>query len=297
MNGIICINKPKGFTSFDVIAKLRGILKMKRIGHSGTLDPMATGVLPVFLGNATRACDMLFDNSKTYLAGFKLGCTTDTQDSSGTVLTSSEIMVSKDEFIEVMHGFIGEVQQIPPMFSAVSINGKRLYELARKGIEIEREARSVHIEKLELQEFDNQSMVGKLLIECSKGTYVRTIIHDIGQRLGSGGIMTELVRLSSNGFTLDEALTLDEIKSLFDEDGLKDFILPVEKVFEELPKLYLDEVQTRLYKNGVKLDLSRVNGITKSNNYAVYSYDKQFIGTAIADFDKVILKVEKNFFI
>lgn len=296
MNGIICINKPEGFTSFDVIAKLRGILKMKRIGHSGTLDPMATGVLPVFIGNATRACDMLSDNEKSYVADFRLGCSTDTQDSSGTVLTSSEIAISHDEFVEVMREFTGDIEQIPPMYSAVSVNGQRLYELARKGIEIERDARKIRIDKLELQEFDSQNRVGKLLIECSKGTYVRTIIHDIGQKLGCGGIMTGLVRLSSNGFTLDKALTIDEVKSLLDEGRLEEFILPVEKVFIGLPKLYLDEVQTKMYKNGIKLDLARVNGVAKADKYAVYGDDKKFIGTGLADFDKAELKVEKNFF-
>ncbi len=269
---------------------------MKRIGHSGTLDPMATGVLPVFIGNATRACDMLSDNEKSYVADFRLGCSTDTQDSSGTVLTSSGIAVSRDEFVEVMRGFIGEIEQIPPMYSAVSVNGQRLYELARKGIEIERDARKIRIDKLELQEFDSQNRVGKLLIECSKGTYVRTIIHDIGQKLGCGGIMTGLVRLSSNGFTLDKALTIDEVKSLLDEGRLEEFILPVEKVFTGLPKLYLDEVQTKLYKNGVKLDLARVNGVGKADKYTVYGDDKKFIGTALADFDKAVLRVEKNFF-
>ncbi|NLK70781.1 MAG: tRNA pseudouridine(55) synthase TruB [Clostridiales bacterium] len=297
MNGIICINKPEGFTSFDVIAKLRGILKMKRIGHSGTLDPMATGVLPVFLGNATKACDMLSDNDKSYLADFKLGCTTDTQDSTGEVLSTSEIAVSHDEFIKVMCDFIGEIEQIPPMFSAVSVNGKRLYELARKGIEIERKSRKIQIDKLELREYDNANRTGRLFIECSKGTYVRTIIHDIGQKLGCGGIMTGLVRLSSNGFTLDGALTLDEVKSLSDENRLEEFILPIEKVFEHLPKLYLDKNQTRLYKNGVRLDLTRLNGVDKADRYAVYGYDRQFIGTALAVFDKNELKVEKNFFI
>ncbi|MCM1480872.1 MAG: tRNA pseudouridine(55) synthase TruB, partial [Muribaculaceae bacterium] len=185
--GVICVNKPAGFTSFDVIAKMRGILKMKRLGHGGTLDPMATGVLPVFAGRAAKACDILPDSGKTYEAGFRFGVTTDTQDVTGTVTKERKADVTAEQLETVLENFRGEIMQIPPMYSAVSVGGKRLYDLARKGIEVERTARPVTIYTLELLEFNEGGQCGVLKISCSKGTYVRTLINDIGEALGSGG--------------------------------------------------------------------------------------------------------------
>ena len=193
MNGILCINKPQGFTSFDVAAKLRGMLKTKKIGHAGTLDPMATGVLPVFVGNATKACDIMPDSSKAYRASFRLGEQSDTQDSTGTILKTAEVNCTAADIEALLPKFRGEIMQIPPMYSAVSVNGKRLYELARQGIEVERESRNVTIYSLELLNFDEETQSGTLKVACSKGTYIRTLCEDIGNYLGTGGTLgTEL---------------------------------------------------------------------------------------------------------
>ena len=172
MNGIICVNKPQGFTSFDVIAKLRGIMKIRRLGHGGTLDPMATGVLPVFVGTATKACDIMPDNTKSYRAGFKLGQVTDTQDITGEVLTSSDMAVNRDTLEAVIPEFVGDIMQLPPMYSAVQVNGQRLYDLARQGVEVERTPRQIHVDRLELVEYDEESREGVREIYCGKGTYL-----------------------------------------------------------------------------------------------------------------------------
>ena len=295
MNGLICINKPQGFTSFDVVAKLRGILQTRRIGHGGTLDPMATGVLPVFVGTATKACDIMPDNSKSYRAGFRLGETTDTQDITGEITARSDMPVSEERLREVIPQFTGRILQLPPMYSAVQVNGQRLYDLARKGVVIERTPREIEVERIELLRYDPESREGKLDIYCGKGTYIRTIINDIGEKLGCGGIMTSLVRTSSGGFVLGDCHTLEEVQRARDEDRLGGLILPVERVFAKLPKLRLGEAQTRMYRNGVKLDLERIRDIRGGvTDYAVYGSDGCFIGTAFADFEKGILRVAKN---
>lgn len=295
MNGIICVNKPQDFTSFDVVAKLRGILKMKRLGHGGTLDPMATGVLPVFVGTATKACDIMPDSSKSYRAGFRLGEASDTQDVTGKILTRSDKSVSEAQLLEVIPEFTGKIMQLPPMYSAVQVNGKRLYDLARQGIEVERAPREIEVEGISLEEYNPLTREGILTISCSKGTYIRTVINDIGEKIGCGGIMTSLVRTSSGGFTLADCYTFEEIQQARDEDRLEELILPVERVFEKLPRLRLGEAQTRMYRNGVKLDLARVYNIKNGEDtYAVYGNDGRFIGTAAADRENGILRVGKN---
>ncbi|MBQ9956257.1 MAG: tRNA pseudouridine(55) synthase TruB [Ruminococcus sp.] len=295
MNGILCVNKPQDFTSFDVVAKLRGILKIKRLGHGGTLDPMATGVLPVFVGTSTKACDIMPDNTKSYRAGFRLGQSADTQDITGKILAESDMSVSKELLLDTLPLFTGKIMQIPPMYSAVQVNGKRLYDLARQGIEVERTPREIQVDGLSLEEYDSETREGVLSIYCSKGTYIRTIISDIGEKIGCGGIMTSLVRTSSSGFTLADCYTFEEIRKARDEDRLEELILPVERVFEKLPKLKLGEAQTRMYRNGVKLDLARVYNIREGEDtYAVYGNDGAFIGTAYADRENNVLKVAKN---
>lgn len=297
MNGIVCVNKPAGFTSFDVIAKLRGIMKIRRLGHGGTLDPMATGVLPVFVGTATKACDIMPDSSKSYRAAFELGKITDTQDITGTVLSSSDMSVKRESIEEIIPGFIGRIMQLPPMYSAVQVNGQRLYDLARKGIEVERQPREIEVKSLTLADYDEESRRGVLEISCGKGTYIRTIIHDIGEKLGCGGIMTALVRTSSGGFSLADCHTLEEIQLAADESRLEELILPIERVFDSLPKLKLNEVQTRMYRNGVKLDINRINRIKQDvSRYSVYGFDGCFIGIAEADRENSVLRAVKNFF-
>lgn len=295
MNGILCVNKPQDFTSFDVVAKLRGILGMKRLGHAGTLDPMATGVLPVFVGMATKACDIMPDNSKSYSAGFRFGQTTDTQDITGKILSTSEKSVSENDINKILPEFTGKIMQLPPMYSAVQVNGKRLYDLARQGIEVERQPREIEVESINLVSYDQKTRTGNISISCGKGTYIRTIIHDIGTKLGCGGIMTSLVRTSASGFTLDDCYTFEEIQKARDENILESLILPVERVFNSLPELRLNEHQTKLYRNGVKLDLSRIHNIKNDcNMYAVYGFDGDFIGTALAEHENGILRVGKN---
>ena len=295
MNGILCVNKPEDFTSFDVIAKLRGILRMKKLGHSGTLDPMATGVLPVFAGNATKACDIMPDDTKSYRAGFRLGQTSDTQDITGNILTSSDKAVSHEDIAGVIPSFTGKIMQLPPMYSAVQVNGQRLYDLARKGIEVERTPRPAEIYSLTIVSYDSVSREGVLDISCGKGTYVRTIINDIGEKLGCGGIMTSLVRTSACGFSLKECYTLDEIQKAADEGRAEELFVPVDRVFSGMKALRLNEAQTRMYRCGVKLDLARLNNISPDiKEYTVYANDGAFIGTASADHEAGLLRIGKN---
>lgn len=295
MNGILCINKPEGFTSFDVVAKLRGILRTKKIGHAGTLDPMATGVLPVFVGNATKACDIMPDSSKAYRASFRLGQQTDTQDSTGNIIRTSEVNCSKADVISVLPDFTGDIMQIPPMYSAVSVNGKRLYELARQGIEVERKPRRITVSSLILEEFSENTGEGVFYVECSKGTYIRTLINDIGELLGCGGIMTALVRTVSNGFSLSDSVTLDEVQKYADEGRAGELFMPVECVFEEFPSVCLDKRCTELYRNGVKLFAEKINipDSDESVRYRVFSYEKKFMGLAFVK--DGCLRVFKNF--
>lgn len=297
-NGIICVNKPKGFTSFDVIAKMRGILKMKRLGHAGTLDPMAEGVLPVFAGCATKACDMLPDHDKIYRAGFKLGVSTDTQDISGEVLSENDIRVPAEMLLKAAEHFKGDIMQIPPMYSAVSVNGKRLYELARQGKTVERSPRPVTVYSLEIEEYDEGSRSGVMRISCSKGTYIRTLINDIGDSIGCSGIMTSLVRTAACGFTLDDCVTLEELQRTADNSGrFDDFFLPVSHVFAQLPRVKLGSAQERMYRNGIRLDINRLDiGDISSDRFAVYGQSGEFIGTAVIMRDEGLIRVEKNFF-
>ncbi len=234
-NGVINVYKEPGFTSFDVVAKLRGILKQKKIGHTGTLDPDAEGVLVVCLGKATKLCDVLTDKDKSYEATLLLGKTTDTEDSSGKVLTESEVNVTEQQVRDVILSFVGEYNQIPPMYSALKVNGKKLYELARVGIEVEREPRRVVIHSIEILEMNLPHV--KMKVSCGKGTYIRSLCRDIGETLGCGGIMDKLIRGSVNAtetgkiFTAEDALRLEEIETLEQQDGLLEYILPIDSLF------------------------------------------------------------------
>ena len=293
-SGILVMNKPQGFTSFDVIGKLRGILKMRKLGHTGTLDPMATGVLPVLIGTAARACDILPDENKAYRAEFQLGTVTDTQDSSGNVRETHPFDVSESELLAVLPQFTGEIQQIPPMYSAVQINGKRLYELARAGKEIERPARQVTVQSLTLEAFDSQSGRGTLVIACGKGTYVRTILHDIGGVLGCGCMMTALERTAACGFTLNDAHTFDEVQQAADAGTVESLVIPTDRLFLSLPAVTLNETQTRLYRNGVLLSVSRLGHLPEGTRFRIYSAEQSFLGLADADREHNCLRIYKN---
>lgn len=297
MNGVLCVNKPEGFTSFDVIAKLRGILKIRRLGHGGTLDPMATGVLPVFVGTATKACDIIPDSSKAYRAGFRLGISTDTLDITGKITSEHSLKVTEKDILDVIPKFTGNIKQIPPMYSAIKIGGQKLCDLARKGIEMERPEREITVDSIKLESFDEDSQSGVISVICSKGTYIRSLIDDIGNSLNCGGVMTSLVRTWSGGFSLEDCFTLEEIQNLADSGNIENAaLISVACVFSGLPKIRLNKVQTRMYKNGVKLDLNRINHIKPEfSRYSVYGYDHEFIGVACADFEKGELRVVKNF--
>lgn len=244
-NGIVIIDKPAGWTSMDVCAKLRGILKTKKIGHAGTLDPMATGVLPVFVGQATRAVSFAEGGEKEYVAGLRLGRTTNTQDTEGETLTQSPVAVGQEELETVLPRFTGEISQIPPMFSAIKINGQKLYDLARQGKEVERKARAVTIFALEVVEQVSETDY-ILRIRCSKGTYVRTLCHDIGQALGCGGCMFSLRRTMAAGFTLDESVTLEQM-----QEGGEALLRPTDSLFRDRPDYRLrTEKQEERCRNG-----------------------------------------------
>lgn len=294
LNGIIPVNKPKGFTSFDVIAKMRGILKTKKLGHSGTLDPMATGVLPVFAGNAAKAISLIPHTGKKYTADFKLGIVTDTQDITGKIISHNASDVTLKQLEAVLKQFIGKISQLPPMYSAVSVGGKRLYEYARQGIEIERESREITVSSLDIIEFDEKTAEGRLTVACSGGTYVRTLIHDIGQSLGCGAVMTALIRTYSNGFCLDECVTLEQLESLRDSEEIESVLIPVERLFVDLPEIHLSEPKTKMYKNGVKLHLDKLSGFDGQEQYRIYSNKHEFLGLAQTDIEKNELRVLKN---
>ena len=235
MDGIINVYKEKGFTSHDVVAKLRGILRMKKIGHTGTLDPAAEGVLPVCLGKGTRLCDMLTDKTKTYRAVLLLGQETDTQDTTGVVQAEYPVHVTEEEVREAIVSFLGDYMQIPPMYSALKVNGKKLYELARQGKEVERQARSVQILDIQIESIDLPRAT--FSVTCSKGTYIRTLCYDIGRKLGCGGCMESLLRTRVDRFKLEDSLTLSQIEKLRDEGRVEEVVVPVEGVFLGLPAL------------------------------------------------------------
>ena len=233
--GIIVIHKEKGFTSHDVVAKLRGILRMKKIGHTGTLDPAAEGVLPVCLGKGTRLCDMLTDKTKTYRAVLLLGQETDTQDTTGVVQAEYPVHVTEEEVRKAIVSFLGDYMQIPPMYSALKVNGKKLYELARQGKEVERQARPVQILDIQIESIDLPRAT--FFVTCSKGTYIRTLCYDIGRKLGCGGCMESLLRTRVDRFELKDSLTLSQIEKLRDEGRVEEAVVPVEGVFLKLPAL------------------------------------------------------------
>ena len=257
MNGVIVIDKPQGFTSFDVIAVVRKLTHQRKTGHTGTLDPNATGVLPVLLGSATKAQDLIVNHDKTYVAEFRLGLTTDTLDIWGEVKTERESHVVKDEIQQLLPRFTGEISQIPPMFSAVQKNGVRLYDLARKGVEVEREARAVTVYRLELLSFDEKAQSGALSVACSKGTYVRTLIDDLGAELGVGAVMTALRRTEACGYTLADCVTLDELKELCESGEITQKIRPAESLFVSYEAVAVSAAQAKRFQNGAALDLAR----------------------------------------
>ena len=298
MNGILIIDKPEGFTSFDAVAVARGCLHERRVGHTGTLDPMATGVLPVLVGSATKAQPLLPDTDKEYEAGFQLGLATDTLDSSGKVLSRSDVRVSGKDIEALMPDFRGKIMQKPPMYSAVSKNGVRLYELARKGIEVERGERQVEISLFELTEFDEQTQQGRFRICCSKGTYIRVICDDIGRALGCGCIMTSLRRTAACGYRLNDTVTIERLRELAAENRAQELVRPVDSIFSMFGSVRISEKQAFRFNNGGALMLSRLrfqNEPEQGELLRVYDNEGVFLGLGIADREKEELAVKKRF--
>lgn len=294
MDGMINVYKERGFTSHDVVAKLRGILKQKKIGHTGTLDPEAEGVLPVCLGKATKVCDFLTDKDKTYEAVMKLGIVTDTQDMTGTVLEEKEVFgqnigLSKEEkyakIKEACLSFLGEYSQIPPMYSALKVNGKKLYELAREGKEVERKPRLVTIHELIVEEINLEQLEVRMTVSCSKGTYIRTLCHDIGEKLGCGACMKSLKRTRVERFVIEESMTLTQIEDLAKAGQIEEKLLSVDMVFANIPIVLVKESASRLIYNGNHFYSKHIDmkssEITEEDLYGrvrVYDFQRKFIG-------------------
>lgn len=297
MNGLLVVDKPKDYTSFDVVAVMRKITGERKIGHTGTLDPMATGVLPLLMGRAAKAADLLPDTNKTYQAEFRFGIKTDTGDITGVIQEKSDKFISLEELKAVLSCFRGEIQQIPPMYSAVSVGGTRLYTLARKGIEVEREPRTIQISELELVSYQSENKVGVLKIECSKGTYIRTLIEDIAQKLDTVGVMTALRRTHACGFSLEESLTLDEVRNLSQRGELSSHIKVVDQLFAHEEKIVVSEAQAVRFQNGGALSLDRLKNISRSQNQIlrVYSPENLFLGLGKINLLKKELEIVKLF--
>lgn len=314
ISGIINVYKEAGYTSFDVVALLRGITRQKKIGHTGTLDPDATGVLPVCFGAATKLCDYLTDKVKEYEATFRLGIETDTQDISGEVIsqknvtmvdiTNEEAYVSKEMLEECIMSFVGKIEQIPPMYSAIKVDGKKLYELAREGKEVERKPRSIEIFNIEIKSIDEENCEAVIRVECSKGTYIRTLCHDIGRKLGCGATMTKLIRTRSGDFKIEDALTVEQIEDMLADvpfeielparldkrrrmardpekvqKALESVTIPVDKVFDKYPEMQAEGELLRRVLNG-----NYVNHDYIGDCIRVYGPDRRFL--AIYEFSK-----------
>lgn len=288
MNGIILIDKPQNFTSFDVVAVARRKFGTKKVGHGGTLDPMATGVLPVFIGCATKAVDLLPDSGKSYRAGFRLGLTSDTLDIWGELSEEKPVDIEKAALEAVLERFRGEIEQTPPMYSALKVGGRKLCDLARQGIEVERKARKITISRLDLLEFDGKN--GVIEVDCSTGTYIRTLVDDIGKALGTGAVMTSLCRTRACGFELSECVSIEELREK-PLDELK--LLSVESVFRDFPKTALDEVQTRMYLNGVRLDADRLAEKPPIDELVRVYGNGEFLGVAKVNEERELVSVKR----
>lgn len=307
INGVINIYKERGFTSHDVVAKLRGILKQKKIGHTGTLDPDAEGVLPVCLGKGTRLCDMLTDHSKVYEAVLLLGQSTDTQDVSGNVLQEAPVDVSEEEVREAIMSFVGPYDQIPPMYSALKVNGQKLCDLARAGKEVERKARPVEIYEIQIEEIHLPRV--RMTVSCSKGTYIRTLCHDIGEKLKCHGCMESLLRTRVGQFFLKDSLTLAQVETYRDENRITEIVMPVDQVFSDCPALKLTKEAAKLGYNGNPFTSTQAltendQMVEKSSDisldggkwFRVYDPEGVFIGVYAYDSKRDQFRPEKMFY-
>ena len=295
VNGIVNVYKEKGYTSFDVVAKMRGIMHQKKIGHTGTLDPDAEGVLPVCLGKATKVCELLTDKDKIYEATLLLGVETDTLDISGKVLNEAAVEVSEEQICEAIHTFVGEIMQVPPMYSALKVNGQKLCDLARKGIIVERKARPVHIFSIDILEINIPEV--KIKIHCSKGTYIRTLCDDIGKKLGCYGCMKDLIRTKVSAFELVDSLKLEEIENMVMAENFA-FVRQVDSVFESYASVYANSMADKLIKNGNKIPvsfISNIENIDLNADVRLYTYDKKFVGIYRYNESEEVIKPVKIF--
>lgn len=276
MTGIICLDKPCNMTSFMAVKRASHILGVKKAGHTGTLDPMATGVLVIMLGHCTRFIELLPEHRKSYSARVKLGLTTDTLDITGEVLSESPVNVSKEQLLKVAENFKGVIPQVPPMYSAIKKDGERLYDLARKGIEIERESRKIAIEKLEIYDYNGTEF--SMDVTCSAGTYIRSLCDDIGKELGCGAVMTSLRRTEANGFSIENAVTLEELEKLVSGNKLTDVFTSVEKALMSYPEITVTSPQANRFHNGGALGYERLHGDYSIGIYRVYSPERKLLG-------------------
>ncbi len=276
MTGIICLDKPCDMTSFMAVKRASRILGVKKAGHTGTLDPMATGVLVIMLGHCTRFIELLPEHKKSYTAKVKLGITTDTLDITGEVLSESPVNVTLEQLLSVAEKFKGDILQTPPMYSALKKDGERLYDLARKGIEIEREQRQITIEKLEIYDFNETEF--SMDVTCSAGTYIRSLCDDIGQELGCGAVMTELRRTEANGFSINNSVTLEELEKLVNENNAQSVITSVEKALISYPEITVTKPQSNRFHNGGALGYERLHGEFPVGIYRVYSPERKLLG-------------------
>lgn len=295
MTGVLILDKPEGYTSFDAVAVLRRLTGERKIGHTGTLDPMATGVLPMLLGRATRALPFLAERHKTYEAAFAFGAQTDTLDRTGTVQVQDDVPISREKLEQILPRFTGSIMQIPPMFSALRQNGERLYDLARQGKTVERQPRAVTVDKLEILAYDEESRTGRLRMTCSGGTYVRTLCDDLGRALGSHGIMTALRRTSASGFSIQDAVTVEAAKQM-GQAALLQRVLPVETLFLDLPEVCVTLPQAKRFCNGGVLSLERLHGLVQAaGNCRVKDPAGNFLGLGAPDEAKGELAVARLF--
>ncbi|MCR5522991.1 MAG: tRNA pseudouridine(55) synthase TruB [Clostridia bacterium] len=292
MTGILVLNKPKGFTSFDAVAAVRKICSEKKCGHTGTLDPMATGVLPLLLGGATRFGEILPDHDKTYIAKLKLGIRTDTLDITGKVLSKENVKTGLSAFLETAEQFKGKTEQMPPMYSAVSVNGQRLYKLARQGIEVERPTREVTVYSLDVISSDENSGEYEIRVSCSSGTYIRSLISDIGDKLGCGAVMTELNRVKANSFTIEESVTIEDLKAAKELNEIKRFLIPVDSALKAYKSVTVTQAQATRFLNGGALDTARLTDCKDKCLYRVYSPDGHFLGVG-SNTDGLSLNIKK----
>ena len=283
MNGIVIVDKPVGWTSQDVVSKLRGKLHTKRIGHGGTLDPMATGVLPVFVGRATRGVEFFEHAEKTYETVLRLGLLTDTEDTSGTVLEQRSVAVTEEQLEAALAQFRGEILQVPPMYSALKVNGQKLYDLARKGKEVERQPRPITIHELTLLGMEADGI--HLRVRCSKGTYIRTLCKDIGEALGCGGCMAALRRVTAGEYTIEESVPL---QTLLETEEPEQYLRPVDSMFRNCPAVTLTEKQELRCRNGNSFSISLPDG-----TYRAYGKDGEFL--MLAKVDNGVMSTIKSF--